>query len=289
MSQVRLSKSLYRFVNRWTRHTSVKNSILALDPVRFGAMPAVLKEAGHVPGTLVTSGKEVMSLARTIFRLPLAQDKASETINSFINELPRWNAERAVITQKYEIRLNNQKPEILAHRTYSVGEVVSHKDTQIRHIVVGWEVENGKQYLQTLSDHLDAQNTLERGTTTPAGAASFDTTATSIDAEHTDGRLRGEPASDFEKVTNPHLLRVINETSHDYFEGFDVISGRYIPNNQLCFMFPADIKEPETGMEESIARKAQQLHYEKQIRYVMSSVGGMLDVTTERITEILNR
>jgi len=294
MSQVRLTKSLYRTIFRWTRNTSVKNSLLALDPVRFGALPDVLKQAGLTPGTLVQSGKEVESLARRIFRLSLAKDKASEAVNAFLSELPRLNAERDIINAKHQLRLNNQKPEVLAHRTFRVGDVLSHKETQIRHTVVGWEVENGVQYLHTIPDPLDAQYTLERGTTTPAGAASFTTTSSNsndlLEGENAEARrLRGEPATDFEKVRNPHLLRVLNESAHDYFEGFDSITGRYIPSNQLCAMFPNDIKDTDTDIKEKFAKKTQRLRHEKQMRYVMRSVGGMLDKTTERIAEVLAR
>ena len=288
MSQTRLRKSLYRTIFRFARNKNVKESILALDPTRFGALPDVLSLAGFQSGNIITSCNQITNLTRKVFRLPLPEEKSNEAVNSLLRELPRWFNERALLTQKIEIRQNNQNPDILLLRKFSLGDVVLHKDTQIRHIVIGWEIENGVQYIQTLSDHLDTQNSLER-------AAS-----NSNSALHAGGR--GEKSENFEIVTNYHLKRVLNESISDFFDGMDTLTGKYIPNKQLRFMYPADVSHDDLPAEEAtlkasnavitqetVSKNKARMKHERQMRYVASSVGGMLEHVNERVREILTR
>ena len=312
-AQTKLSRSLYRSLYRWSRQPSVKEATLGIDPTLYGVPSDLLQETGFKKKDVLTSVEDMRKLMGKLFRLPLTEDKANEALDGALQSLPRWYNEGAVLNQRYGKRVENSQIDTLALRSFRVGEVVMHKESQTRHVVIGWEVEDGVQYIRTLSDHLDAQNSVlgkidKDGNTVENNISSMSSEKDNVNASG------GINCVEFELVENLALMRILNENVNDYFEGYDNMLQRYIPNSHLSYSYPLDYALPNiagsafvklqheklqlephpNGIEGYIAdvhaaNTKSRMRDEHEMYFVAMSLKGMLTSVNSQLQEILDK
>ena len=170
---------------------------------------------------MVETGAELSILVKHLFKTSPA---SSSNVDRALDALRKLNVIHADIREKYSSREANSSLRVLQHRVMRVGQVVQHKESGTRAVVIGWTVDEitGDQLLHTLLDQLDSQDLLRHGD--PLLSKSLSKLSATL----------------FAPVTDPSLLRVYNESIPLYFAEFDEGRGVFVPNATLRFTYPLD-------------------------------------------------
>ncbi|MDA7464597.1 YccV family DNA-binding protein, partial [Candidatus Poseidonia alphae] len=240
MAQRKLARSLYRSLFRWSRQACVRDAPLAMNPINYGVSSSLLEKVDFGREAVVTSAQDFRNLTRSSFRLEKSESEVNAALDSLLMNLPRLFTESEMISQRTAKRMSSSSPENLALRTFRVGEVVLHKESKTRHVVTGWEIDNGVQHIHTLCDHLDQQNS---ALSKIEGKSGEDAVQASSSMSSTPDNANSNGAvshTEFEHVHNKVLMRILNESVNNFFDGYDTVLERYIPNAHLQYSFPAD-------------------------------------------------
>lgn len=250
---------------------------LNLNPAVFGALPEHFP-AGFKDGHMLSSSSEIQSFARQMFEAPKDEEEVDKSLNSILMALPRLNAMGAELKNQLEQRANNSDVDKLKYRQFSVGNVVMHTETGARAIVVGYEIDDalGEQYLKLLIDQMDAAEYLKAGHSLLLQP-----------------NKEGTSMSQFTLVENPYLQRLYHDQIYQYFDGFDHVDSKYIPNSKLLNLYPTDEienaedneKDQSIVEEEASTRVAE----ERKMAYVIESFTQTLDAVNVELQAVLDK
>lgn len=211
--KAKLVRSLYRSFLKWTRAPHVSFSPFEING------DANLKKY-LPPGKIVLrNAAEVNAVVQHAFRNAKG---SSEEIDDAFQTLRRLNeAESVILKRVNRHRMNFVEPAC----SFAFGEPVEHIELGYRGVVIDKEYVNGSWNVSVLVDEADSAehasnmmlNNIERGT-----------------------------ADSFGVIKNKHLKRITNSEIHNFFKGFDVEKQRFIPRNDMAFLFPRDSYEYQT-------------------------------------------
>lgn len=220
-SSARLLRSVFRSSLRFARSPAIVAHGFRIDPIiSFDLSPSDLPKPLS-DKLLVESGAELSLLVKHLFN---TQPPSSANFDSALDALRKLNVIHADIREKYTSREANSSIGVLQHRVMRVGQVVQHKESGTRALVIGWTVDEatGEQFVNTLLDQLDSQDLLRHGD--PMLKKSLTKLSATL----------------FTPVTDPSLLRIYNESVPLYFTEFDQRRGVFVPNDTLRFTYPLD-------------------------------------------------
>lgn len=218
MSQ--LQRGLFRQFLRWSRRKYVLESRFRINPVDF--------KCGDLfpPSTIIENADGFQgALYHTFRNTPMSPKAVNEAIR-ILRELNDFSAQVKETHDKRNLSCNDQT---LTYAKFRVGQVVQNTTTAVRAVVIGWKINftRKSQTVLVISDFDDskklAQNILP------------------IQPEFV-------AANELELVTDPTLMRIFHTDTDKYFVAFDEKHQRYIPHENLLYLYPRDfesIYQPE--------------------------------------------
>lgn len=318
----KLGRSVLRSILRWGSRENRREAQLSLE---ISSHLENIKLKPNV-STMVRNTAQLREIVLQAYRENV---NSQDTIDDALRLLRALNEKGAELDKCYQQRLLNMKDDVLQHRIFAIGDVVVHRETSTRCVVVGWRVddETGEQYLSLLVDQLDAHEYLRAGhplLSQPSlesveesaegdGAdanlggmidddgsmvVDIDTLSANLESmgkQNIDSvanamkkkSLGGMNAKDFTRVTDAALQRICNEARSPslYFDGFDEISGRFVPGSDLMNLYPMDVHPMDhtRGHTELSARLAN----EKERMAVVGAVAHMAAQVAETLRGIL--
>jgi len=97
-----------------------------------------------VETVVMSTGRELANMIKRVFK---SNSATSDGLDKALDALKRLNVVWADIREKHKLREQNSRDDVLAARTFRVGQVVSHKDSGTRAVVVGWVIDEASKKL----------------------------------------------------------------------------------------------------------------------------------------------
>jgi hemimethylated DNA binding protein len=275
----KLSRSLLRSLLRFGKRPSFKEASLSLDPslLKLSKDQLPKEYRSDLTTKLIQSSDDLRSFAVESFR---NSEDSSENIDAALEALRLLNARSMELDKRYELRQHHIMQ--AGNVKFCIGDIVQHSETSTRAIVCGWSIdeEDGSQHLMLLVDQLDASEHLKAGSpllTQPSE--------------------EGVAASQFVAVEDPVLQRICNDSTALYFNGFDAITGKFIPTDDLAYCFPLDnahLRESyalthENDVNDAGNMLAARLKEEEERYEVIQALSTLTEAVAEEITQILQK
>lgn len=227
----KVSRTLFRSLLRWNRRPDVVASKFSIDTVGFGIdkiLPKDYKVIGH---------EGVQAAIFHCFRNNPATDENMDLCFSVLKSLNELSLE---LKERLDFRVANMADERNSKATFKVGQIVRYKKLKYRGIVSGWIIdpETGTQKIEVVFDMMDV-------------------------SENYDGRYRIDSdyikSEHFTLIEDRFLTRVYNPLLHSYFQGYNESINRYIPKEELLFLYPRDFEAFNATRDESAESSASSL------------------------------
>ena len=146
---------------------------------------------------------------------------------------------------------------------FHVGQVIKHKKSKWRGVIVGWAIDEVKNSGQLSEDRLTSLTTkkyeiseVTNDVPTNSKKVKYTILVDMNDSSllYTSKSISLESQDDLEPVDHPCLRRISNHMVHQYFSKFDPGEGGYFtPNNVLNYVYPLDRFSNDGESTESIA------------------------------------
>lgn len=221
-----LAKTMFRLLLRWGRSSHILSSCFTIDLNLFKIDSKILHNlANH--GILSISDEETgKRVLRSCFRCEGDIFLAMEALKT-LNDI------RAAVVHNYERRKRN----ILLSRTYSfrIGQIVIHKETRRRGVVASWTWDKSDDKKQLVQCHFDLFDANEFG--------------------HGDSNSHLIPSEELQLVDDKALTRISSPKLAADFIGYNVAINRYVPHQNLAFLFPNDFAGDENDGQPEILGK----------------------------------
>lgn len=212
MSQ--LQRGLFRQFLRWSRRKYVLESRFRINPADFKC------EDLFPPSTIIENADGFQgALYHTFRKTPMSPKAVNEAIR-VLRELNDFSAQVKETHDKRNLSCNDQT---LTYAKFRVGQVVQNTTTAVRAVVIGWKINftRKSQTVLVISDFDDAKKQAQA--TLP------------IQPEYVS-------ANELELVTDPQFMRIFHTDTDKYFVAFDEKHQRYIPHENLLYLYPRDFE-----------------------------------------------
>lgn len=219
-----LLRALFRSLLKWNRSTHISNSKFSIES---DILPQ-LKTTSFEKFKSIENAEGIQSLLFTQFRK--TKEANGDDIDDAFQMLKFFNDFGVTIERKYNDHILHSKPDVLQNAKYEVGQIVQHSTLGFRGVVVGWEIDLdfNIQKVDLLIDEFDINDqALIKNT---------------VSKNHKN-TINIYPCTELVLIVNEHLLRVSNPQISHYFKSFDVLKGRFVPNDDLMFRYPMDCKD----------------------------------------------
>ncbi|RYH31252.1 hypothetical protein EON65_03175, partial [archaeon] len=211
----RISRTFFRSYLRWNRQAIV-------NCVPFTLQPSYLGIEDLLPKNVTLVGPEGVQAA--IYHCFRTQEYSPRNTDLALNVLKKLNE----MSSSMKTRLEQQKehmvdtPIVNLANFFKLGQIVQLKKNNIRAVVVGWkyDAKESKQMVNLVYDDYDF------GEFVSSNAQMMVTV----------------PADDLQLVTDNYLKRVHNAAIKTYFSHFDSATGRYVPLEDVAYLYPLDLE-----------------------------------------------
>ena len=234
---LKLSKKLFRSFLRWNRRSHILQTKFSIDMNGIGLSqylpdnynPIVSNKEG-IQGAIFHCFRNLPKgqVRENIDQKYIIQQndlgfKVLRDLNNVSNQLLINFEARKKRLEVEEQALSKDSKIILKFR---IGQIVQHDKFKIRGIIIGWTYDhkNNIQVVEVLADTVDI-------TPNPI-AAYFRSTASSKVVLN---------SSNLSLVHDNALKRITNFNIKDYFDGYDSLTNRYIPNEDLAYWYENDL------------------------------------------------
>lgn len=207
----KVSKALLRSLLKWSRQEEVRKVPFTIVPSEFGCDEILPKEA------VICDASGVKKAVLWAFRNSTYSNENLDNGFATLKSLNAYSLKLKDMLSQHNIHGNEM---FFRHAKFRIGQIVEHKETHVRGVVVGWEVDAavGKQDIEVLVDLTDVNELSAR-----AG-----------------GFKKLLPASAFTLVHDRSLQRIQNNALWGLFTEYDEAAGRYTPSVELLYTFPRD-------------------------------------------------
>lgn len=250
MLRNKLASTLFRSLLRWNRRPEVVASKFVVDPVAIGAKP-------YLPPN-VTSLRDAEGVQAAIFFSFRNCEATQESLDAGFKVLRELNDVGKKLSVRCDARTNRTTDAYQTLATFRVGQVVQHKTFNVRGIVTGWDLDETKtkQVVEVLPDLVDTNEF--------AGVSNL----------YDIVKVRSE---ELQLVEDKDLQRIINRNVKTFFEGYDVVRRRYIPNAELSYWYESDLKalENSAGSSKDSMSAAQQRQLNKSLLATQHSIAAI--------------
>ena len=252
---------------------SMQYSPLGADAVALGQFTLPVPPLIEQQQLVLTSGRALAALCKRVFA---ESPSTSDSLDQALDALKQLNAIWREIDDKAKQRELNASDEVLQHRKFRVGQVVAHKDSGTRAVVVGWVIGAAApsstapsdpalktQYLNILVDQLDSADLLR------------------LSDPLVKPQQHRLAADLFAPVTDPALLRVHHEAIGGFFSSFDASAGCYRPNAALQFSYPRDYDNSSSSSAAAVAGR-ETVAAARRVADAVRTLGGRVLRAAER-------
>lgn len=217
-----LSRTLLRSLLRLSRKPLPRNLQLMDHPL---PMPPSIDR--------IVSSKALRNAIMLCFRNGPDTPSNSDSAFFCLRQLLREHDYAKELLDKAEKRT---KLSYIYKKTFELGDVVLHKHTGVRGVVMGWDFDSdGAQLLYLLFDKYDANRHEAVVVKKKSKRPNFQNMSP-------DWLSNMRLAASYSLVTDPLLQRVHHDSIPDKFSSFDAVSDRFVPKFDWQLRYPEDVK-----------------------------------------------